>query len=192
MKLQKAVFSGLALLLAGTAQAGDYDLLFQGGIDVGGDELFHATYTNGDTVSIDAGDLLQLGVGFTFKTAPARLPELETQMSLSYKFDSANAQNGDVDWKRYPIELMEFYTTPSWRFGGGLAYHLNPSMKGSGVAAVATTDFDNALGLIFEVDYIIGAKSYIGGRVTLIDYTTSDTNQELSGNSVGITFGWRP
>ena len=192
MKLQKTVCAGLALLLTGTAQAGDYDLLLQGGIDVGGDKLFHATYTNGDTVNIDAGDLLQLGVGVTFKTVPALVPELETQMSLSYKFNSANAQNGDVDWKRYPLELLEFYTTPSWRFGGGLTYHLSPSMKGSGVAAVATADFDNALGLVFEVDYIIGAKSFIGGRVARIDYKASDTHQEFSGNSVGVTFGWRP
>ncbi len=190
MKIQKITFFSLALLLAGSAQAGDYDMLFQFGVDVGGDELFSATYTNGDTVNIDAGDLLQIGVGTTFQTLPSRFPELETQLSVGYKFDAANATNGDVDWQRFPVEVLEFYTTPAWRFGGGLTYHLNPTLKGSGVASSVAVDFDNALGIILEVDYVMGS-AYIGGRITSIDYTTSNTGVSASGNSVGLTFGWR-
>lgn len=190
MKLQKATFCTLALLLAGTAQARDSSLLFQFGADVGGDQLFHATYDNGDTVNIDAGDMFQLGVGVTFPTMPESNPALETQLSVGYKFDAANAKNGDITWQRFPLEALEFYTTPAWRFGGGLTYHLNPSLQGSGVAASANLNFDNALGAILEVDYVMG-RAYIGGRITRIDYTLSNTSVSISGNSVGVTFGLR-
>lgn len=192
MRFQKTALFSVALLLAGTVQARDYDLLLQAGIDAGGDDLFSATYTNGDTVNISGGDMFQMGVGTTFKTAPELLPALETQLSVGYKFDRANAENGSATWGRFPIEALEFYTTPAWRFGGGLTYHLSPKLKGSGVASNASVDFDDALGIVFEVDYILGANSYIGGRITRIDYTISNTNLEFSGNSIGITFGWRP
>lgn len=190
MKFQKAAFITLALLSAGTAQARDASLLFQFGLDVGGDQLFQATYTNGDTVKIDAGDMFQIGMGTTFQTMPEHYPDLETQLSVGYKFDAANATNGDITWQRFPIEALQFYTIPAWRFGGGLTYHLNPSLQGSGVAAGVDVNFDNTLGVIVEVDYVMG-KAYIGGRITRIDYTVSNTNVSASGNSIGVTFGYR-
>lgn len=191
MKLQKATFCTLALLLAGTAQARDSSLLFQFGLDLGGDELIKVPFTNGDTKTIDAGGMLYAALGTTFQTAPESQPNLETQLSVGFKFDSADAKNGDVTWRRIPIEALEFYTTPQWRFGGGLTYHLNPTVDGSGVASNISADFDNALGVILEVDYITAGKTYVGGRVTLIDYTLSNTSVSFSGNSVGVTVGVR-
>jgi hypothetical protein len=189
MKIQKAMLFTLTLLLAGTAQARDSNLLFQFGLDMGGDELAKVTYTNGDTETIDAGGLFQLALGTTFQTAPESHPNLETQLSLGLKLDLTTAENGDLTWSRIPVEVLEFYTTPQWRFGGGLTYHMNPSLDGSGEAANINVDFDNALGAILEVDYITAGKTYVGGRVTLIDYTVGST--KLSGNSVGVTVGVR-
>ena len=163
--------------------------LFQAGLEHGGDEIVKTYYDNGDNQTIRGGGLLYLAVGGIFPTAPVSSPSLETQVSVGWKFDSSTAENGDVDWDRFPIELLQFHKTENWRFGGGLTYHLNPKLEGSGDASHIQADFDNALGYVVEVDYLTNEELMIGVRATFIDYEVNSVS--VDGNSIGLLVGVR-
>ena len=166
------------------------DLLLQLSTEIGGDKLTKVSYTNGETDSIRADGLIHLAIGTTFATAPESSPSLETQFTVGWKFDNSGAKNGEISWTRYPVELLQFYTNEKWRLGAGLTYHLRPTLKSKGVVDGINVNFDDALGLVFEVDYINSGKNYIGARVVLIDYQIEDTS--VDGNSIGIVLGFRP
>ena len=59
---------------------------------------------------------------------------LEVELAASYKFFTIHAQNGDIDWNVLPLDALVFYRLPNVRLGGGLTYHLGPTLKGSGAA----------------------------------------------------------
>ena len=187
--MKKTISSLFTSLLLISPAANAQELLLQLGIDAGGDELVEVQFDNGDKQEIDAGGLIHFAVGGVFPTAATAYPNLETQLSIGWKFDNSSAKNGDVDWDRYPIELLQFHRTENWRFGAGITYHLNPKLEGSGDASHIQADFDDALGYIVEIDYLTSSNSILGAKFTFIDYEINATS--LSGNSVGVVLGMR-
>lgn len=188
--LTLACISGLFCLASAQTANADFKWLIRGGIDLGGDELANAYFTNGNTDKIHAGELLGVAAGGVYSATPFTQSGLETEVTLGWKFDTISGKNGSIDWDRYPIEALEFYRVSPWRFGGGLAYHLNPTLTSDGVAAnIGTVSFDNALGVVGEIDYLTDTGLMIGGRITMIEYKAR--NQTMSGNSIGVSAGYR-
>ena len=109
----------------------------------------------------------------------------ELEVSLNYKFATIAAQNGDIDWKVVPLDALAFYRIPNWRFGGGLTYHMNPSLKGSGVAGGLQADYKDALGFVLQGDFMFGQKIKLGLRYTAVQYKaeTIKTSPSLVVNS---------
>ncbi|MBI3771861.1 MAG: hypothetical protein HY272_04075 [Gammaproteobacteria bacterium] len=185
-----ACISGLFCLTSIQTANADLKWLIRGGIDLGGDELAHAYFTNGNDDKINAGEMLSVAAGGIYSTTPFTQPGLETEVAIGWKFDTISGKNGNINWNRYPLEVLEFYRTGTWRFGGGLTYHMNPKLTSDGVAAsLGTVSFDDALGVIGEIDYLTDTGLMIGGRVTLIDYKAR--NQTANGNSIGVSVGYR-
>ena len=184
----KIVFGAVASLLASGAMFSSTSAMAltpfgEMGIYVGGDNLVTAEYTNGDTSSIDAGGELDLSAGIIFPISGA----LEGQFSVGYRFDTIHASNADINWRRYPVEMKAFYKTEKFRFGGGVTEHFNPELSGTGVAA-GSVHFDNALGMVIEVDYSVTDKAYLGLKYTNIDYEVGSV--AFNGDSAGLIFGY--
>lgn len=171
---------------AAVAHAAEIRPLLKAGFDVGGDTIVTAVFTNGDREEVKANEGFYLGGGAAFIDDPRNL---EYHLTIAYKFAVINASNGDIEWTRFPVEALAFYRFPRVRLGGGLAYHVNPRLDGSGVVGGLDIKFKNALGLILQADWRITDKIALGGRFTMLEY---DAKAPASGtaksNGVGVAF----
>jgi hypothetical protein len=155
------------------------------GVGTGGDKLAEVEYDHGDDGEVRGGGLLLAGVGVNHQFDN----NWEVQATLNYLYDGADADNGDVSFTRWPIDLLAFYRAGNHRFGGGLTYHMNPEFEiDVDYVADGTVDFDDALGFVLEYDYFFTENLSLGVRGTVIDYEASDVDEEISGNSIGLVF----
>lgn len=166
------------------------------GVTNGGDKLFTANYTNGDSENIDAGELFQFGAGVQWNAANS---PLALAFSLNYHADTANATNGKADFKRYPLEAIAYYrTSNSWRFGLGVRYVMSPtaSFHVDG-AADEELKFDDAVGAVVEIGYGFTKSAWLNLRAvnekyqpetyTLAGATFNVSNAEkVDGSHFGI------
>ncbi len=185
----KAVLGLVLMVIAAVpvaSLAADVRPVVRIGFDFGGDKLAGATFTNGSTDTIKAGELIYLGAGLSVITDSK---DIEVEATLSYKNDSINASNGKIDWTRFPLDALVFYRMPKFRMGGGLTYHLSPKLSGSGVASNINGNFDDSLGFLLEGDYLVTQKVNVGLRYTNIKYKVSGAS--IDGSSIGITAGYR-
>src|SRR2546430_7827710 len=90
--------------------------------------------------------------------------DIEIETTLSIKYDSINASNGDITWTRFPLEVLAFYRMPKFRLGGGLTYHMSPKLKASGAAGNFNVKVDDAAGAVLQADYLVTRKLSVGGR----------------------------
>lgn len=168
------------------------DLVLEGGLHFGGDDVVTVPFTNGDSETIEAGEGISFGVGVVFNPANS----LEVQLTYGLKFTGVFAENGDVTLERGVLNALVFYRANKWRIGGGLTQHLSPELDGDGAASNIHTNFDDATGTILEFDYYYWDKAYVGARFTFIDYevetsTIQARGRKFSGDSIGVVAGWR-
>src|SRR5215831_18912615 len=143
MTTGKKVLALLALgaaVLPFAAHAMDIKPVFVAGIEGGGDEIASTT----DGGSLRANELFSLGGGASFLNDAK---DLEFQLTLAWKYGNLNASDGKVSFTRFPLDALVFYRFQKVRVGGGVTYHLNPSLSGSGSASpIDGFKFNNALG----------------------------------------------
>lgn len=166
-------------LVAGPACAVDVRPAFKIGADLGGDTLVEIQTSGGssDTRKITAGQGLFLGAGASILSDAK---DLEGEVTLSYKFAGISAQNGDINWSVLPLDALVFYRMPNFRFGGGLTFHINPTLKGSGAASGLQANYKDAAGLVLQGDYMFGDRIKLGLRLVGIKYK-ADTVSPASG-----------
>lgn len=156
--------------------------LIEAGIHYGGDELVTTNFTNGQRISDRAGNLFSLAFGGT----KAYSDTVVGQFSIGAKTDIVNNSNPEVTWVRFPLNTTLFYRQAKYRVGLGLTVHFSPKLKGTGVASNITTDFKDAIGGIFEVDFNIGKTFLWGLRYTRIDYQSKIGDRRMNGDSLGL------
>ena len=182
-------FTTLALAIAAAAPLGSHAVdvrpVFKGGADFGGETIATATFTNGSQKSIKANEGAYIGGGASILLDSK---DIEIEATLSYKYTSITASNGDVTWTRFPLEVLAFYRMPKFRLGGGLTYHLSPTLKASGAAGNFNVTVDDALGAVLQADYLLTPKFTLGGRYTILEYKANGVPAKSDG--VGITFGF--
>jgi hypothetical protein len=170
------------------AQAAEIRPLLKAGFDFGGDTLVRVTFTDGSSETIKANEGLYVGGGAVI-TNDAR--NFEFHVTLAYKFALINASNGDVEWTRFPLEALAFYRFDKFRLGGGLAYHINHELEGSGVVGGLDVKFENALGAVVQADWRITDQIAAGVRYTALKY---EAKAPLTGSTksdgLGLTFTW--
>jgi len=172
----------LAAAAPAVSHAVDIRPMLKAGFDFGGDTLITVIFTDGSTKSISANEGLYFGGGVSILSDSK---DIETEVSLSYKFTGINASNGTVDWTRFPLEALVFYRFPQFRVGGGLTYHLSPKLSGSGVVS-GSAKFDDSAGFVLQADYLL-QKITVGLRYTSLDYKVGGAS--VKSNGAGITFG---
>jgi len=180
----KKIYPIIISLCSGNAFA--VDLFVQGGLHVGGDELVEAEFTDGNDEELNAGELISLAVG----VGTGIDEDVEARLMVGVKFDTIDAENGDIEFFRYPVTALVMYkTSEKISIGGGVTYHLNPSLSGDGIASGVDVDFDDALGFVLSAEYLLSNGGYAGIQYTNIDYEFSGI--EVSGNSIGGILGVR-
>jgi hypothetical protein len=186
--MKRSFLAGAALLTATVSQAADVRPFIKAGADFGGDTLVTAVFTSGETQKIKANEGFYFGGGVSVRN---EAKSLEGEVSIAYKFSMVDADNGDIDWTMMPVEALLFYRLPQWRLGGGLAYHVNPKLKGSGVVGGLNVSFDDALGVVLQADYLIGQGMAVGVRYTNVKYEVSGGGSSVKGGGIGGTFSYR-
>jgi hypothetical protein len=170
----------LLVLLVAPSYGVDVMPTFKAGLDVGGDTLISVPVSGsslGDTKKIRAGEGLFLGAGASILSDAK---DLELELTLSYKFAGISAQNGDINWSVLPLDALVFYRIPNWRFGGGLTFHINPTLKGSGIAGGLHADYKDAPGIVLQGDYMFGEKIKLGVRFVGVKYKASSISSSSS------------
>jgi len=175
--------AAMVFVVASPAYATDVRPMIKAAADFGGDTLVTVIFTDGSQQSIKANELLSLGAGVSIVNEAG---DIEAEVSLSYKFAAISASNGDVTFSRWPLDALVFYRLPELRLGGGLTYHINPKLSGSGVASGLDATFDDALGLLLQADYRVTPKINLGIRYTSLDYKLRVGGATATARSSGV------
>jgi hypothetical protein len=176
----------LAAAIPANSLAEETRAVFKLGYDFGGDTLVTA---DGSTKSIKANEGFFMGVGASIFN-DAR--NVEGEFSVSYKFQTIDANNANLQFTRFPFDALLFYRQYRYRVGGGLTYHVNPKVRGSEAAAGLNANYKDALGAILQGDYLFGPKTAVGLRYTMLEYTaTSGANGTARGDGFGLVFSMR-
>lgn len=180
---------GAALAGPWAVEAAEIRPLLKAGFDFGGDTMVRAVFVDGSTQTIKANEGVYLGGGGAIVNEGR---DWEFHLTLAYKFTMIDASNGDVEWTRFPLEALAFYRFQKIRLGGGLAYHINPRLEGSGVVGGLDVKFKNAAGAVLQADWRITEGLAAGVRYTAIEYDAKGpfTGSSKS-NGLGLTFSWR-
>ena len=187
------------LLFSSGLMASDLNPIIQFGYDFGGTTLAtiekYDNYNGYEQSKIRAGQGLNLEIG---AAATDDRKELELQFLIGYKFDSENAQNGSVTWDSIPFSAIGMMRKNRWKFGGGVTYHLNPTLSGTFKGYDENNnyfndsvddEYENALGAIVQVQYRISDNMATGVRGTFIEYKLkSDPSIVSNGDSIGLNF----
>ena len=182
MFIRKGLFF-ISLLCVSTQSFSN--IFLQTGLHFGGDTLADASFAGGSSESIEAGGLISASVGYQSDISDALLIKL----SFGLKLDVISAENGDIDFTRYPITAMLFNKGEKFSFGAGLTQHTGVELSGSGFASFSTVEFDDATGLVLQLDYTLNDRSYISLTYTSIDYNPVNTTEEIDGSSLGLLIG---
>ena len=174
----------------------DIKPVLQMGYDFGGKTLATVNHEYEGINKIRAGQGLNFDVGAVIDDPNGNL---QLQFLVGYRFDREDASNGHVTWDVIPFTALAMFKSQRWKFGGGVTYHLNPSLEGSfsgyenGKYFKDSVDdeYESAFGGIAQIQYMATDSLAIGIKGTFIEYKLkSDPNYIAQGNSVGINFSY--
>jgi len=168
----------------------DFDFLAELGIHNGGDDLITATFTDGSSSTIKAGEFLAINLGVAWD-----MGIMEGRITGGWMYDGISAVDGSIDFTRFTHQGVLLFKAGEWRFGGGYAYHFNVEVDGSGAASVANSEFDDALGWTAQANYYFTENAYVGLVYTDIEYdrlaTLGNSTKTFDASSIAFTIGGR-
>ena len=163
--MKKPLFVTLLACVSVVAHAKELSLRFFGsmGYGVGGDTLASGNYTDGSSYEVKAGSGFQLAIGADFRVAE----NVTIQGSIGYHVHDATASNGQISFKRTPVELLGFYDiTNQFRLGGGVRKVNDAELTVSGAAVGSTTagKYDSSTGVVLEGQYFFSPVQSVAGN----------------------------
>jgi len=154
-------------------------LVFEGGIEFGGDEVAEVTFTDGGTQKMYAGQGGSIAFGVLLR--PRQDSPLDFRATLGYKFVTTAGDNASITLTRIPMELIATYrVAPDWTVGGGVARHTGIQFNGDGFAP--DFSFDDAMGPTIEVAWRGVALSY-----TAMSYT-DEVGNDYNASAIGLSY----
>lgn len=173
-----------------------YQWLLEVGGNKGGDLIANGTYANtGGKWDVYAGDGLQGGIGLQY----AFNDTLAMQFSVSYLVDTTQGANGDIAFKRTPVELMLIHNlNERWRIGGGWHQSFSSKRSNTGVASfLGTENFTSTPGAVVQLMYFF--KPYknlkqpgdeintgLGLRWVTEEFTSQRTSRTYQADHMGV------
>ncbi len=183
-------------LIAMTAQAEELPLQLVGSILMteGGDKFYVGNYDTGEKYKITAGGDYALNVGANYSVTP----DFDLQITLGLHSSGTHGSNGNIDFTRYPLEMLGLmHLSDVWRLGLGARSALSAKTTSSGVAAsLGSFYFKPSVGSVVELQYLMnhqpGSRDKAAFIIRLVNesYTEKTTGLQFSGNHVGIGFAF--
>jgi len=176
------------------------------GYSLGGTEFADAQYPSKSifNLGIRAGSGFQAGVGglYQFEQIPFAL-----SLTANYHSDFNGSSSSNVDFSRFPIEALAYYSgMERIRIGGGFRRVISPSFRAninrspnnytytpSSSCLPSSIDFNNTNGLIAEIGYQIDSKGWINLRYVSERYRINQRNLNscmLYGAPYGVSSPW--
>lgn len=164
------------LFFALPASATSYQVSY--GYAVGGGEL---NSTRGPIADVHGGTGFLFGLGAVLPFAQPRPHGFEAQISASF---INSFEVGNLNWIRFPLELMSFYRNgrENFRAGYGVSYHIGNKLHGSEKWGPYSTAFDPALGWTVAAEKILGSGGSIGFKYTNIEYHIAGSSISTRGD----------
>ena len=185
---------GAALLAAAPLAArADTALLARLAFETGGDDLEGLRFEDGSTATIAAGGTTRLELGVRTDLLG---PAFDTELGVGYKFDQISASNAELTFSRITVDALQYLRIGErFRVGGGITYHLNPTLDvdapdGAGGRVDLKAEADDALGYALAADYLLGESLELGLRGTIIEYEF-ESGAARSGDNVGLYATYR-
>jgi hypothetical protein len=157
------------------------------GVTLGGDQIGKTVaYSNGPSTTLHAGGTVDLrgGIAYQLQGQPVAL-----ELSIGYHFDKANAENGDVSFTRFPLELIAHYALDdTWRVGLGARKSLSAKVSSSGVGVYYAQDakYTGEVSPLVEVEYFMSPQFSFKGRYVSERFTPDSGGKKLDGSHGGI------
>ena len=152
-------------------------------VERGGDDFLEVAFTNGGTQKLQAGDGGTIAVGGIIR--PSEGSPLSLRGTLGFKFVLTAADDANVRFTRFPIELVGSYQHPRGpRAGAGVVYHAGNKFYGDGFFDDET--YPGAAGFTAELGYKAVAVTY-----TAISYQAQG-GPSFDGGSIGVQLLWTP
>ena len=188
------VLLAAALLAPATSQAAPDDApaggvavhaLVGGALTAGGDRIIEVRYTDGDTRTIRAGQLVHLWGGIDLRPAGAPVSFLGT---VGYQVDSAGGWNGSLRFERFPIEATALCRpVPAFRFGVGARYAAGARVRSTGVVDnVGDPHFHSRLGGLVMGEWLI--TPHQGVQLRYVHETYKLEGQSVDGSHGGLGY----
>lgn len=158
--------------------------------DFGGDPLAQVMYTNGNTATLEAGNGLGFALGALLEPWDGdHRPQLQATLGIRYT-TIPEAQNGGVDFIRWPVEAMVFYRNRPWSFrvGAGLHASLWPNVQGYDALAPLSASLPPGLGWAARVEYLFGDFMSLDLSYTGLGYSAPAGQVAASTIGVGFSF----
>lgn len=190
--MKKILFALAAVLAAGASQAQmspslpepkPLSFLVGVGLSAGGDKLATAKFTNGDKTEITAGGLAYLTAGANYRLHP----QFSLQATGNFHIHDTHAENGDIEFHRYPIELLAYYhIDEQWRIGGGARYVGSAKLTRSGVVIGRDIEFDSTTSAVLEAEYFYSQRFGIKMRYVKEKFKAPGI-AEVNADHVGVS-----
>ena len=161
--------------------------IFQIGFGMGGEEVAHAKYSNGNTDDLTTAG----GISFEGGVAIGSGNKLETQLLAGYKFDSTNATNADITMSRFYLTALEMYSFGKVAIGAGITYHLTPELSSSGDASGIKADFESAAGPVVQAEYNFNKGYAVGLKATILDYKLKVSGQKIKAKGADLFLSYK-
>jgi hypothetical protein len=172
----------------GAASAFDVRATARLSADFGGDRLAQVTYASGNTATLEAGNGLGFVVGLLVEPWDGdHRPQAQATLGIRYT-TIPEAQNGGLDFTRWPLEaLLFYYNVPfSFRVGAGLHASLWPNVQGYEALASLTTPIPSALGWVVRAEYLIGGFMSVDVSYTGLGYTIPPAGTRAAASTIGV------
>jgi len=178
-------------VLSLTANANAVQLVLEGGYRSGGENAITLVDIGGNSAELRAGGGLSNMIGINHQINDS----MRIRALFGYVFSTISGREifsnttFEYKWSHYPLDTSFFKSIKRWHIGGGLTYHFNPELKGSGFFANKGVSYDNALGYLAEVDFRFNDRMYLGTKYTIIEYKNS-SGGKTDGTNLGLFFGY--
>lgn len=160
-------------------------VLLRVGVDIGGDEIFSGTTSDGSSVSMSGGGGGVISGGLLI--APDAPYAFE--VTLGYKTTNQSFSNGSISFSRIPLDAILSFAPGNHRLGIGMTAHFAPTFdcNVSGICA-GRVELDTSYGLLLQWAYTLHHVE-LGLRATVIGYHATEiitgATASFSGNSAG-------
>jgi hypothetical protein len=164
------------------------------GAQFGGEALVDATWSDGGTSSLNAGDAVSIALGGMLEPFGGDLHVLQLQATAGYNYTGLDASNASAKLTQWPVELLAFYhhRPSTLRIGGGLQYQIGATFESKGLGIPSPVSFGSAPGLVLQADWMPYSFLSFYVRYTVLNYSPPLASESIAGGGFGFGMSFSP